>query len=92
MRTIRRIKGYEYRECNICGRVWNVSALLKGSYYVCPECEQKQKRVRRTEAQVPTASECERTERSNSFATASIKSMGSPNGLPYGEYKKKRPR
>ena len=64
---------YAYKVCNICQLEWQVSQHHKGSYYVCPKCEEKQRRLRRTEAQVPTASECERPEQSNSFATASIK-------------------
>lgn len=44
-------KGYKFRKCSVCGRVWNVCRQYTASHYVCMICEnrrpQKPKKVER---------------------------------------------
>lgn len=33
----------KYRHCTRCRRKWNVSILNEDKYYICPDCEQREK-------------------------------------------------
>ena len=36
------------KHCTRCGRKWSVSIMDKQEFYVCPECEQKEKDRRKS--------------------------------------------
>ena len=44
----KRMKNPRYETCIQCGEKWNVSAhakLFRGKYYICPKCENKNRRA-----------------------------------------------